>query len=85
MKRKIMACILAAALGITGVSFPTAAKTVSVGKNVKNITVNVKNPLDELRAQEAAMQQQEELEEEENQKITEKLQDKERNLAEKSI
>ena len=66
MKRKIMACILAAALGITGVSFPTAAKTVSVGKNVKNITVNVKNPLDELRAQEAAMQQQEELEEEEN-------------------
>ena len=35
-------------------------------KNVKNITVNVKNPLDELRAQEAAMQQQEELEEEEN-------------------
>lgn len=50
MKRKIMACILAAALGITGVSFPTAAKTVSVGKNVKNITVNVKNPLDELRA-----------------------------------
>lgn len=48
MKRKIMACILAAALGITGVSFPTAAKTVSVGKNVKNITVNVKNPLDEL-------------------------------------
>lgn len=35
MKRKIMACILAAALGITGVSFPTAAKTVSVGKNVK--------------------------------------------------
>ena len=63
MKRKIMACILAAALGITGVSFPTAAKTVSVGKN---ITVNVKNPLDELRAQEAAMQQQEELEEEEN-------------------
>ena len=36
MKRKIMACILAAALGITGVSFPTAAKTVSVGKNVKN-------------------------------------------------
>ena len=66
MKRKIMACILAAALGITGVSFPTAAKTVSGGKNVKNITVNVKNPLDELRAQEAAMQQQEELEEEEN-------------------
>lgn len=66
MKRKIMACILAAALGITGVSFPTAARTVSVGKNVKNITVNVKNPLDELRAQEAAMQQQEELEEEEN-------------------
>lgn len=66
MKRKIMACILAAALGITGVSFPAAAKTVSVGKNVKNITVNVKNPLDELRAQEAAMQQQEELEEEEN-------------------
>lgn len=63
MKRKIMACILAAALGITGVSFPAAAKTVSVGKN---ITVNVKNPLDELRAQEAAMQQQEELEEEEN-------------------
>ena len=63
MKRKIMACILAAAQGITGVSFPTAAKTVSVGKN---ITVNVKNPLDELRAQEAAMQQQEELEEEEN-------------------
>ena len=61
-----MACILAAALGITGVSFPTAARTVSVGKNVKNITVNVKNPLDELRAQEAAMQQQEELEEEEN-------------------
>ena len=60
MKRKIMACILAAALGITGVSFPAAAKTVSVGKN---ITVNVKNPLDELRAQEAAMQQQEELEE----------------------
>lgn len=56
MKRKIMACILAAALGITGVSFPAAAKTVSVGKNVKNITVNVKNPLDELRAQEAAMQ-----------------------------
>lgn len=53
MKRKIMACILAAALGITGVSFPAAAKTVSVGKN---ITVNVKNPLDELRAQEAAMQ-----------------------------
>ena len=39
---------------------------MSVGKNVKNITVNVKNPLDELRAQEAAMQQQEELEEEEN-------------------
>ena len=35
MKRKIMACILAAALGITGVSFPTAAKTVSVGKNKK--------------------------------------------------
>ena len=66
MKRKIMACILAAALGITGVSFPAAAKTVSVGKNVKNITVNVKNPMDELRAQEAAMQQQEELEEEEN-------------------
>ena len=66
MKRKIMACILVAALGITGVSFPAAAKTVSVGKNVKNITVNVKNPLDELRAQEAAMQQQEELEEEEN-------------------
>ena len=46
--------------------FSGAAKTVSVGKNVKNITVNVKNPLDELRAQEAAMQQQEELEEEEN-------------------
>lgn len=35
-------------------------------KKCKNITVNVKNPLDELRAQEAAMQQQEELEEEEN-------------------
>ena len=46
--------------------FSGAAKTVSVGKNVKNITVNVKNPLDELRAQETAMQQQEELEEEEN-------------------
>lgn len=35
MKRKIMACILAAALGITGVSFPAAAKTVSVGKKCK--------------------------------------------------
>ena len=67
MKRKIMACILAAALGITGVFFRRQPRfSVCRKKCKKNITVNVKNPLDELRAQEAAMQQQEELEEEEN-------------------
>ena len=66
MRRKITAYILATALGITGIPLPAAAQTVSSGKNTGTAITKVKDPLDEIRAQELAMEQQEDLEQEEN-------------------
>ena len=66
MKRKIMACIPVTLRWESQGVFSDGSQDSVCRKKCKNITVNVKNPLDELLAQEAAMQQQEELEEEEN-------------------
>ena len=60
MNRKIAACFLAGILSITAVPVPAAAQEAVSGKNVSE------EPLDAIRAQEIAMEKQEELEEEEN-------------------
>lgn len=60
MNRKIAACFLAGILSITAVPVPAAAQEAVSGKNVSE------EPMDAIRAQEIAMEKQEELEEEEN-------------------
>lgn len=62
MKRKIIACILTAVLGITTIPLPTGIMAASYGKS----TAEMKEPLEEIRTQESVMEQQEALEEEEN-------------------
>ena len=60
MNRKIAACFLAGILSITAVPVPAAAQQTVSGKNLSE------EPMDAIRAQEIAMEKQEELEEEEN-------------------
>ena len=60
MNRKIAACFLAGILSITAVPVPAAAQEAVSGKNVSE------EPMDAIRAQEIAMEKQEELEKEEN-------------------
>lgn len=62
MKKKIAACILAGMLGVTGVPMSVSAQQAASG----NGTASVEAPEDEIRDQIRAMEQQEELEEEEN-------------------
>lgn len=64
MKKKIVAGILAAVVGLTGIPVPAAAQQTSQKKHTS--TVSMISPMEAIQAQNAIMQQQEKLEEEEN-------------------
>ena len=64
MKKKMLAGVLAAVVGLTGIPVPTAAQQTSQKKHTN--AVSMISPMEAIRAQNAIMNQQEKLEEEEN-------------------
>lgn len=64
MKKKMLAGVLAAVVGLTGISVPTAAQQTSQKKHTN--AVSMISPMEAIRDQNAIMNQQEKLEEEEN-------------------
>lgn len=64
MKKKVLAGVLAAVVGLTGIPVPTAAQQTSQKKHTS--TVSMISPMEAIQAQNAIMKQQEKLEEEEN-------------------
>ena len=64
MKKKMLAGVLAAVVGLTGIPVPAAAQQTSQKKHTS--TVSMISPMEAIQAQNAIMQQQEKLEEEEN-------------------
>ena len=65
MKKKIAACILAVTVGIAGIPVPASAQQIFSESGTKS-TDAVRSPLEEIHVQDYAMEQQEEIEEEEN-------------------
>ena len=64
MKKKMLAGVLAAVVGLTGIPVPTAAQQTSQKKHTN--AVSMISPMEANRPQNAIMNQQEKLEEEEN-------------------
>lgn len=64
MKKKMLAGVLAAVVGLTGIPVPIAAQQTSQKKHTN--AVSMISPMEAIRAQNAIMNQQEKLEEEEN-------------------